>query len=563
MYDRYFGFQESPFSVTPDPHFFYDNPVYLEAYACLRYGIAAKKGFIAITGEVGTGKTTLLRKLMHEFESTVRFASIFNTLITFSDLLRVALRDLGVPTKEKDRLALIDELNAYLVEQFKRGHIVCLLIDEAQNLSEESLEGLRLLSNLETNKQKLLQIVLIGQPELNAKLDKPTLRQLKQRIAVQCAIVPLNEEEVGSYINRRLEVAGHRGKDLFEVEAIQEIARYAKGIPRLINILCDNALLIAFAASQKAVSAKMIREAASDLKLRSEAHQSDAKNTLTAVPLVPDRELLERQAKNRERQRNLSRSSKIRIGLLLGILILFITVFLRDAEKFFTGRQFKNDATQKVSLGAQPKILPESTDEKVGITELGEPQETDQQSVSPELTNTEAGIIWKNRVIIPYGSTVYEIAYDTYGTNAVLGLDLIEELNPQIPNLNRVSAGQELLLPPLTPETLVRRQPDDSYRLVVGSFRGRTEAEQSGGRISKAGFRVVLTPRMVSDDILLYRLEIEGLRNFEEAKQILQSGLKSAWFTSDDTAGSPLGSTTSRRSFLPERENAMQVNRRD
>jgi general secretion pathway protein A len=162
MYNRYFGFLESPFSVTPDPRFFYSNSVYLEAYANLRYGIETKKGFIAITGEVGTGKTTLLRKLMHSLQSSIHSVVIFNTAVSFNGLLRLILSDLGLPAEGKDRLAMIEELNSYLLEQVTKGDIVCLLIDEAQNLSDESLEGLRLLSNLETDKEKLLQIVLMA-----------------------------------------------------------------------------------------------------------------------------------------------------------------------------------------------------------------------------------------------------------------------------------------------------------------------------------------------------------------------------------------------------------------
>src|SRR5213594_4741118 len=195
MYNKYFGFVESPFSVTPDPRFFYINPLYQEVMAILHYGIDAKKGFIVITGEVGTGKTTLLRKLMRDLESTIHFAFIFNTDLTFNEVLRVTLRDLGLSTQGKDRLAMVDELNAYLIEQLKKGHIVCLLIDEVQNLSDESLEGLRLLSNLETDKEKLLQIVLMGQPELDAKLNKSSLRQLNQRVAVRCGLDPSTSQE--------------------------------------------------------------------------------------------------------------------------------------------------------------------------------------------------------------------------------------------------------------------------------------------------------------------------------------------------------------------------------
>jgi general secretion pathway protein A len=525
MYDQYFGFQESPFSVTPDPHFFYNNPVYLEAYASLRYGIAARKGFIAITGEVGTGKTTLLRKLMHDLDITVHFASIFNTLLTFNDLLWAALRDLGVPTTRQDRVAMVDDLNAYLIEQCNKNHIVCLLIDEAQNLSDESLEGLRLLSNLETNKQKLLQIVLIGQPELNAKLAKPTLRQLKQRIAIQHKIVPLNQEDVGSYINFRLGVANCHRKDLFEAEAIQKIALYSKGIPRLINILCDNALLMAFAASQKTVSAHMIREAADDLTLGSEAQRTEPEKTLTLPPSNAEPKLIDREATNRRSQRKVTRAVRIAIGILLVIAVFITAVFVSDRESLFTSvLEFKPNSAQKVSLATRQEAIL---------------QKTDQKAENAELKNTEVGFNkWKDRVIIQYGSTVYEIATDAYEANAVLGLDLIKELNPRIQNLNKVSAGQELLLPPLTPETLVRHQPDGSYRLVIASFLGSTEAEEFAGRITKAGYRVTIKPRRVSDDILLYRLEIDGLKNIEEATQTLENGLKNAWFRFARTPGS-------------------------
>jgi general secretion pathway protein A len=186
MYNRYFGFRESPFSVTPDPRFFYSNPVYLEAYASLRYGIEAKKGFTMITGEVGTGKTTLLRRLLHNLEHTVHSVFIFNTYLTFPELLQVTLHGLGLAPKDTSKVTMLQQLNDYLIKQLEQGHTVAALIDEAQNLSDEVLEDLRLLTNLETDREKLLQIVLMGQPELEVKLDQSRLRQLKQRVAVQC-----------------------------------------------------------------------------------------------------------------------------------------------------------------------------------------------------------------------------------------------------------------------------------------------------------------------------------------------------------------------------------------
>src|SRR5262245_50135436 len=281
MYGKHFGLAELPFSVTPDPRFFYTNSLYREAFASLRYGIESRKGFIVITGEAGTGKTTLLRRFMRTVESAVHPAFIFNTHLDFTELLRFALNELGVATSALDRLTLMAQLNDYLIAQLHKDHIVSLLVDEAQDLSDEMLEELRLLSNLETDRAKLIQIVLMGQPELERKLDQPELRQLKQRVAVRCRLAPLRNDEVAPYINSRLQTVGYRGKDLFDVESVEKIALYSKGIPRLINVICDNSLLIAYATSQTKISAKIVDEVARDLRLveRSQVNAPDEEKT--------------------------------------------------------------------------------------------------------------------------------------------------------------------------------------------------------------------------------------------------------------------------------------------
>jgi len=267
MYEKHFGFVELPFNVSPDPRFFYTNPVYREALVTLHYGIETRKGFVIITGEAGTGKTTLLRMLMHNLDSAIHTAFIFNPRLSFTALLRFILSDLGVASSAKDRLKLTEQLNSHLIEQLKKGHTVALLVDEAQALSDEILEELRLLSNLETDREKLIQIVLMGQPELEHKLDQPELRQLKQRVTLRCRLLPLSQPEVGLYIASRLKTAGYEGKELFVPEAVEQITHYSNGIPRIVNVICDNALVIASAASKKHVSAEMIEEAARDLKL--------------------------------------------------------------------------------------------------------------------------------------------------------------------------------------------------------------------------------------------------------------------------------------------------------
>jgi general secretion pathway protein A len=267
MYGKHFGLVELPFSVTPDPRFSYNNSLYREAFASLRYGIETRKGFIVVTGEAGTGKTTLLRRLMRSVEATVHTAFIFNTHLSFTELLRLVLNDLGIASSARDKMTLMAQLNDYLIEQLEKDHIVSVLVDEAQELSDEMLEELRLLSNLETDRAKLIQIVLMGQPELEQKLDQPELRQLKQRVAMRCRLAPLSSDEVAPYINSRLHTVGYEGKELFDPGSVQKIALYSKGIPRLINVICDNALLIAYATSKSKVSAKIIDEVARDLQL--------------------------------------------------------------------------------------------------------------------------------------------------------------------------------------------------------------------------------------------------------------------------------------------------------
>ncbi len=288
MYNAHFNFREAPFGVTPDPQFYYSNAVYREALATLCYGIEARKGFIVVAGETGTGKTTLLRKAMRSFESNIKVAYVCNTLLSFTELLRLILQDLGLPVSTENKAAMIGQLNQYLIEQLSAGNIVALLIDEAQDLSPEVLEELRLLGNLETDKDKLLQIVFIGQPELEGKLDQASLRQLKQRVALRCRLHPIAADEVGAYIDSRLQTIGHRCADLFDPDAVKKIAVSSKGIPRLINMICDNALLIAYAMSEFKVGPTMIEEVTDDLLVDGARAEKDVS---AQPPVKPEHEI--------------------------------------------------------------------------------------------------------------------------------------------------------------------------------------------------------------------------------------------------------------------------------
>lgn len=280
--ESHFGFRETPFGVTPDPRFFYSHPHYAEGLAVLIHGIETKKGFMLVTGEVGTGKTILLRKLMRHFESRVQFVFVSNSHLTSYGLTELMVQSLGLGNKEKNRLDMIHDLNGYLIEQLQTGRTVALLIDEAQKLSDDALEGLCDLSNLETDEEKLLQIVLVGQPEVALKLTKSSLRRIKQRIAIHHRLYALQApNEVDQYIRHRLRIVGYEGPEIFAKEAVEAVWHYSGGTPRLINILCDNALAIAVVSGKKKVSPYVVMKAAGGLLLEqgSEAPKLGATDT--------------------------------------------------------------------------------------------------------------------------------------------------------------------------------------------------------------------------------------------------------------------------------------------
>jgi general secretion pathway protein A len=266
MYCPFFGLQEKPFSITPDPRFLFLSPSHQEALGHLFYGIEERKGFIIVTGEVGTGKTLLCRALLDRLGGHVRTALIFNSFLSEIELLRSINEDFGIPQGGATRKELIDLLNQYLIGEFTAGRNAVLIIDEAQNLAPPVLEQIRMLSNLETERGKLLQIVLIGQPELRQQLGRPALRQLNQRIALRYHIQPFTRQETEDYINHRLVVAGSHGGVKFSRRALSTIYRLSEGIPRKINLLCDRAMLSAYAHETNLIDHTHVRQASVELE---------------------------------------------------------------------------------------------------------------------------------------------------------------------------------------------------------------------------------------------------------------------------------------------------------
>lgn len=266
MYRDYFGFREAPFSIAPDPRYLYMSEKHREALAHLLFGVRSEGGFVLLTGEVGAGKTTVCRCLLEQLPENVDVAFIFNPKLTVEELLSTICDELGIPYPEKQKSVklFVDRLNGHLLEAHARGRSTLLIIDEAQNLSRTVLEQIRLLTNLETNRQKLLGIILLGQPELLQTLSEPKLRQLSQRIIARYHLGPLSKREVGDYINHRLSVAGAR-EALFPQAVTARIYRLSGGIPRLINLLCDRALLGTYAQGKRTVDMKTLKRAAREV----------------------------------------------------------------------------------------------------------------------------------------------------------------------------------------------------------------------------------------------------------------------------------------------------------
>jgi len=257
MYLKFFELTEKPFELTPNPKFLFLTPGHREALAQLTYGVQEEKGFILMSGEVGTGKTTLLRTLVHRMAGQLEYAFVMNSTLPFDEILEYALADFGITDPRGTRAQRLMALNSFLIEQRRAGRKTLLIIDEAQNLGIETLEEIRLLSNFETSSGKLIQIILAGQPELHAKLQLPALRQLKQRIGLRCVLQPMSMDEVEQYIVSHLRVAGSR-RQPFSQGAIRRIADYSQGIPRVVNIVCDHSLLYAYGDQRREIDADLV-----------------------------------------------------------------------------------------------------------------------------------------------------------------------------------------------------------------------------------------------------------------------------------------------------------------
>lgn len=447
MYCNFFGFSEKPFDVTPDPRFLYLTAGHREMLASVVYGIQERRGFITIVGEVGTGKTTLLNAVLDRLNRKVHVAFIFNTNVTFDEMLTMALLDLKLASGEEtlSKVEALSRLKGFAVEKLSQGGNVVLLVDEAQNLEPSAMENVRLLSNLETRKHKLIQIVLSGQPELDVKLSQPELRQLSQRISMRRYITPLSEKETFEYIQHRLNVAAHTGPALFDHRAQQLIWEYSGGVPRKINVLCDNALLIGYALRQKTIDTSVIEEAIRDL---SWSPFTSSRETQSGTPVQSDPRLPEKSSHSR---------FVMAASLVLAACIIFFV-------GFFFGTSWPNlQVSRLVPLFSKMRVEAPIQDNRPSLGTVVEPslglrgsdngppgKENQARLPNPELSPSAMAesLTRKTRaVVVNRGESLSWIILGAYGRYDPATLRDVLRVNPEIDDPDRLMVGQVVNLP--------------------------------------------------------------------------------------------------------------------
>ena len=578
MYNQFYNFSERPFNLTPDPKFLYLTPSHREALAAMLYGIKERKGFISVTGEVGTGKTTLIYSLLKQCNERIKTVFIFHTNISFEQLLENILLELEVPIVEGGKSANLRQLNKYLIQKLSHDENLAIIIDEAQNLSKEVMEELRMLSNLETPKSKLLQMVLVGQPELEVKLDSEDLRQLKQRIGIRRRISPLNPEECVKYIDHRLSVVGSSASRIFASAAISLICDYSKGIPRTINILCDNALLIGYGLSRKKVDADIIREVMEDMEasvsrvaFRSESVRDKVSQHIKhSKPWVLDD----------RRQKWFSKTHVIVLLILCLVLFLILGKLYRiinhpknisDGSNLSSKILHSNAETALTSSGKFPLSSKEPKPLDAGTSSSSNlfPSETREDSVTsssiqawptedkpPDTTKSlslnlissdlKADPESRNPIQIQPGDLKPEAPDDPGTKGKIKGIvaakkkdcifslaqkyyraanktlaDFILQSNPEISNIHLISVNQQIKIPDITDESPIIRLADDSYKIYLGTFSARISAGLYNREPSLDGKRLEIISFKVSPGETWHRIIAGKFDSKEECLKVI------------------------------------------
>lgn len=536
MYTEFYNFSEKPFNITPDPKFLFLTSGHREALASLLYGIIERKGFISLTGEVGTGKTTLVYSLLSNLTNTTKTVFVYHTNTTFEQLLKNILLKLDIEAGDEDKSLLLYKLNNYVASRLSPEQTFAIIIDEAQNLSSEILEELRMLSNMETCKSKMIQIVLVGQPELENKLNAEKLRQLKQRIGIRRHCKPLTPEESRQYIEHRLKLVGSGSSQVFTSNAISRICRYAHGIPRTINVICDNAFLIGYSESKDKIDAKIIEEVIADMD-----GSAWGPVEIDSIPMYTAPEVL-------TEKKVIPRYNKVTVPLLLfiGIAVLLI-LGMGYLENWYSSTR----NVSQVPFSIEKELLPQEDTEnheilaymeseqfKPDVQAPVEPAEEpepaglaiEKELVPAEYTSRSASLTEaKEFITVEPGSCVFSLAREYYHiVNGTL-IDMILQANPDIVDANEIRVNQKIKIPEITDESLVIALPDGTFNIHLGTFPYPNYAKLYSKEVSILNKQIEIIPRKISKNEIRYKIVMGSFDNRENClhtvKMLKQKGL--------------------------------------
>lgn len=520
MYHNFYGLRESPFALTPDPKYLFLSEAHKEALASMIYGVQERKGFVLILGEVGTGKTTLIRHILGQFGTNIKTVFIFNSVVSFDSLLEMVFRDLELPCLRGGRVRMVDTLNDYLLQEAAAGRYVVLIIDEAQHLSSTVLEEVRMLSNLETVSKKLLQIILVGQPELGEKLGSPNLRQLRQRIGLVAEPKPLTFEETVRYITHRLEVAGHQGQTIFTRRALRGIYQASGGIPRLINVICDKSLVLGYGADARRISRRIVKEAIKDRSVFVKSAASPAPFSLRLVIGKPFK---------------LTATAMLLLLIGIGLLLGKVSEPLSHLSRL----QVRETAGTAKAVKDVSVPSPEERGSLDMMTSEGSAVVPERESVpaqiapayssrSPEVFSQPTAppaIEEVREVIVQARDTLAALVIGAYGRADYTLLDFIKMANPDIKKIDVIKVGERLRFPPFQPSEMVHKGKDSLYmvHLFTMSYPKSPELEKLRATVEKAGRKVYVLPVNLTDGQEFYRVLVGDFTEPQEGEVFYRS----------------------------------------